>query len=445
MSIDIQGTPFYLADEEGFRALNGTLRDLAERVDLLRRQGRMADATLVDYYGETRFAQIAESNALEGSTLSAGETELAVLKGITISGHDPAWSRDAQALALALDELARMARETAPTDIAQLQQLHELILGGRPGAGLFRNTEVRIRGSEHVPPRTWAEVMSQMEHWQAWSREQGMAPTLLRAAVLHAWLEHIHPFIDGNGRVGRAITTLELVRAGYPPIIVRKKDRDIYLDALRRADQGDLGVFVDLLVGRTNDALRDLERAAQRRQGYDRDQEKNRQAQGHRLALWNAGVHLLLTAVQSELAHRLEESRVQLQTRAYDPLSVDDFIDLCEGRFVRLSWAWTCRLEAPGMPPIERLVWAGAPGALLRERLVDEPGRPALLWSARNPSGYPPWVPLRERSPGGEQMTILGDRWLVARAGKVLEHSPSELAVLIAGELIALTVPKSGL
>ncbi len=262
MLIDVTGTPYYLPNSPGTRALRQTIQDLAERVELLRGQGKLSESALVDYYGEKRFEQIAESNALEGSTLSVGETELAVLKGITISGHDPAFSRDAQSLARALDEITGMAREDVPTGIEQVQRLHDLILGGRPGAGVFRTGEVRIREAKHVPARTWKDLMDQMEQWQAWSRANAAAPPLLRASVLHAWLEHIHPFTDGNGRTGRAITNLELVRAGYPPVIIRRKDRDPYLDALGRADEGDLGAFVDIVAGRTEDALRDLEPSA---------------------------------------------------------------------------------------------------------------------------------------------------------------------------------------
>ena len=157
---------------------------------------------------------------------------------------DPAYARDAHALARAVDELALLARQRVPTDIQQLLRIHDLVLGGRSGAGAFRQNEVRIRGSAHVPPRTWKAVMAAMEHWESWSTRNSNAPPILRAAVLHAWLEHIHPFIDGNGRTGRAITNLELVRAGYPPIIIRRKDRDQYLDALARADNADLGPFL---------------------------------------------------------------------------------------------------------------------------------------------------------------------------------------------------------
>jgi Fic family protein len=445
MQTDVSGTPYYLSSGEGADAIRDTIKELTERVDLLRAQGRLSEATLLLYYGEKRFEQIAESNAIEGSTLSAGETELAVLRGITIAGHDPAYAKDAKTLANALEELTRMARVKQPTDINQVQKLQSLILGERPGAGVFRSSEVRIRGARHKPPKTWPEVMNQMEQWQNWSRDNACAPCLLRAAVLHAWLEHIHPFLDGNGRTGRAITNLELVRAGYPPIIIRRKDRDRYLDALARADEGELGEFVEIIAGRMDDALRDLERAAQTRQGYDVQAERLRRAQDSRLALWNAGVHLLIESVKSILSERLGNPASDIEMREYDQLSVDDFIELCEGRPVRLSWAFVLRFRIPGMPVLERLAWAGVTNEPLRSRLANEPGRPVLMWSLPNPSGYPPWVRAQQRSPGGEQMTIFRDRWLVARGERVQEYSPGELARKIVEDLLEETIPMPSL
>ena len=443
--LDISGTPYYLGGESGTEELNKTLSDLAERVELLRRQGKLSETTLAEYYGEKRFEQIAESNALEGSTLSVGETELAVLKGITISGHDPGYSQDAQTLAKALDELTAMARLKEPTDIQQVKSLHELILSGRRGAGNLRNSEVRISGSSHVPPRTWNEVMTQMEAWQDWSRRNATAPPLLRASVLHAWLEHIHPFVDGNGRTGRAITNLELVRAGYPPIIVRRKDRDQYLDALVRADGGDVGSFIDIVAGRTEDALRDLERAAQRKQGYDVHRERFLQVQATRLSLWNAGVHLLATGIRANLTERLSDSGGEIDVREYDQLAVDDFIDLSEGRTVRLSWAFTIRCRLPGVPPVERLAWAGTMNEPIRTKLSHEAGRPVLMWSVPNPAGYPPWARAGSASPAGDQMTLHKDRWLVAQGATIREYSPSDLAAAIGEHIAEACIPAATL
>jgi Fic family protein len=65
-------------------------------------------------------------------------------------------------------------------------------------------------------------------------------------ARVHAQFERIHPFLDGNGRAGRLVTNLVLVRLGYPPAIVYKRERPRYLDALNKADRGDAGPLGEL-------------------------------------------------------------------------------------------------------------------------------------------------------------------------------------------------------
>ena len=77
---------------------------------------------------------------------------------------------------------------------------------------------------------------------------------LLLGAWLHHRFEQIHPFQDGNGRVGRAVLTWHLVRKEFFPIVVSRDDRTAYIDALENADAGDLTHLIDLFV--------DLEKSA---------------------------------------------------------------------------------------------------------------------------------------------------------------------------------------
>ena len=160
--INLDGSP-YLLDPSAENYLLAEIGRVERRVSLLRSKKLLTAATLERVYGQKRFEYVAESNALEGSTLSVGETELAVLKGITVTGHDPGYVRDAVDLDNALQSLSTLAKKNIPIDIEQIKEIHSHILGSRPTAGLFRRERVQIKGSKHTPPKTWGEVMSGME------------------------------------------------------------------------------------------------------------------------------------------------------------------------------------------------------------------------------------------------------------------------------------------
>jgi hypothetical protein len=125
----------------------------------------------------------------------------------------------------------------------------------RPGS--FRQHDIEPFPGGMRPP-AWTEVPTLLRDWIDEAQDlrrtepSSMAEDL---AALHARFERIHPYLDGNGRAGRLILNLLLVRLGYPPAIIYKGDRRRYLAALRRADQGDPGPLGEFLARAVLDNL----------------------------------------------------------------------------------------------------------------------------------------------------------------------------------------------
>jgi len=92
-------------------------------------------------------------------------------------------------------------------------------------------------------PPPHPEVPALMHDWvervRAWREDD--RPIAEAVARIHVAFERIHPFLDGNGRTGRLLTNLVLVRLGYPPALIQKRERQGYLEALRAADDDDYG------------------------------------------------------------------------------------------------------------------------------------------------------------------------------------------------------------
>jgi fido (protein-threonine AMPylation protein) len=110
----------------------------------------------------------------------------------------------------------------------------ELLPGEGPGS--FRLHDIQPFAGGLRPP-DFTAVPHLLTDWLAAANSpvEGQHP-LERLAEVHARFEQIHPFRDGNGRAGRLVLNLLLVRLGYPPAVILKKERDAYLRALQRAD-----------------------------------------------------------------------------------------------------------------------------------------------------------------------------------------------------------------
>ena len=108
-----------------------------------------------------------------------------------------------------------------------------------------------------MTPTPFTDVHPAVTDWLRLANEEPATGVHLmeHLARVHAGFERIHPFRDGNGRTGRLILNLVLVRRGYAPAIIYKRDRPRYLKALDRSDRGEDGPLAELIARAVKDSL----------------------------------------------------------------------------------------------------------------------------------------------------------------------------------------------
>jgi Fic family protein len=175
------------------------------------------------------------SNAIEGNTLSLRETKV-VLEGITVGGKSLREHFEATNHRDAIVYVEEIVGENEPLSEWMIRNIHRLVLKGIDvaQAGCYRRENVVIAGATTTPP-DFLHLPQEMGQLIEWYDQAGSMHAVKRAAELHTRFVKIHPFIDGNGRTGRLLLNFELMKAGYPPAIIRKEERLIYYDSLDEA------------------------------------------------------------------------------------------------------------------------------------------------------------------------------------------------------------------
>lgn len=179
------------------------------------------------------------SNAIEGNTLTLGETRLVLEQGITIKGKSLKEHMEATNHKEAILFLLKILAQKKKVNINLIHQIHQIVLKNieKEYAGVYRSGQVRILGAPFIPPN-YLKVPKLMEELIAWLYGEGKKLHLIdRAALLHHQFVKIHPYYDGNGRTARLLMNLILMLDGYPPVIISNTDRRKYLNALTWADK----------------------------------------------------------------------------------------------------------------------------------------------------------------------------------------------------------------
>lgn len=191
------------------------------------------------------------SNAIEGNTLTLRETDM-VLRGLTIDQKPLKYHMEAVGHKEAFDFVRDLVKAQIPLSENVIKQIHYLVLADKKDdRGVYRRIPVRIMGAKHEPVQPYL-IQPKMEQLLETYRNS-TEHIIPRLARFHIEFEGIHPFIDGNGRTGRLLVNLELMKAGYPPIDIKFTDRSSYYRAFDEYHvKHNLGVMEKLFAGYVN-------------------------------------------------------------------------------------------------------------------------------------------------------------------------------------------------
>ena len=171
------------------------------------------------------------SNAIEGNTLTLKETAM-VLEGITIDQKPMKDHLEVVGHRDAFMYVQDIATKEIDLTESVIKNIHSLVLMNRPeDKGVYRRIPVRIMGAYTEPVQPYMIEPKMIELLKNNKDREKRMSIIERIALFHLEFEGIHPFIDGNGRTGRLILNLDLIRNGYPPINVKFTDRKRYYDA----------------------------------------------------------------------------------------------------------------------------------------------------------------------------------------------------------------------
>ena len=200
-----------------------------------------------DIYDQFLLSLTYHTNRIEGSTLTENETAAILFDNISLPNKSLVEQLEAKNHQTALKFLFEHLREGKPIDENLILKLHGILMNSiRDDAGIFRRHSVRIVGA-NVPTANYLkvpELIGDLMRDIVSLKED----IIFQAADVHARFEQIHPFSDGNGRIGRLLLDAMLLQKKYPPAIIVQEKRRQYMAYLNKAQQnGDTSLLQDFL------------------------------------------------------------------------------------------------------------------------------------------------------------------------------------------------------
>lgn len=195
--------------------------------------------------------QVYNSNAIENSTLTLEETEKILLQIDLDRFITEREIFEAKNLARVVDYIDKKAKDQ-DLNIDTMLLLHKMLISNIRDdiAGRFRNENEFVRVGSHIAPNP-QEIEERIKKMLSEYNAINYENIIKRIARLHLTFEYIHPFVDGNGRIGRVINNYLLIREGFVPINIKFIDREKYYQAFKDFDEKDKTDIMEEIVGRS--------------------------------------------------------------------------------------------------------------------------------------------------------------------------------------------------
>ena len=174
------------------------------------------------------------SNSIEGSTLSEPDTAAVLFDNIALPNKSLTEQLEAKNHQTALNYLFEHIAKKEKVDEDLILKLHSILMNGvRPDAGVYRNHAVRITGV-NLPTANYVSVPRLIHEVMIMATKETEDIIALSASV-HSKFEQIHPFSDGNGRIGRLLMNAMFLGANFAPAIIRQENKQLYYTYLYKA------------------------------------------------------------------------------------------------------------------------------------------------------------------------------------------------------------------
>jgi len=193
-----------------------------------------------------------DSNAIEGNSLTLEETSFLLFEKRVPSAKSLREINETLNHKSAFDYMLSYKGDISKDFICEL---HKLVVQNTlrddliPEIGKYRTLQVYIHGRDWIPPKP-QEVPQEMKSLLSWyAKNNKKLHPLILATYFHVAFETTHPFVDGNGRVGRLLMNFILHKYGYPMINVPSKIKFRYYESLKKATlTGNLRLFIEILL-----------------------------------------------------------------------------------------------------------------------------------------------------------------------------------------------------